>query len=42
MSPSIIVQQPAAQAQQLFLLFHGVGADPSDLAPLWLRHMTAI
>lgn len=31
---SILVQQPAEASQQLFLLFHGVGADPSDLQPL--------
>lgn len=31
---SIIVQHPAHSSQQLFLLFHGLGADPSDLQPL--------
>jgi phospholipase/carboxylesterase len=34
MSACIIIQTPAQQSQQLFLLFHGVGADPSDLEPL--------
>jgi phospholipase/carboxylesterase len=34
MNVSIIIQTPAEPSQQLFLLFHGVGADPTDLAPL--------
>ena len=28
MSGSIVIQQPAEQAQQLFLLYHGVGSTP--------------
>jgi phospholipase/carboxylesterase len=32
--PSIIIQKPTQTSRQLFLLFHGVGADPRDLAPL--------
>jgi phospholipase/carboxylesterase len=31
---SLIIARPEGQAQQLFLLFHGVGAAPDDLAPL--------
>ena len=34
MSDSIIVARPEGQAQQLMLLFHGVGADAQDLVPL--------
>jgi phospholipase/carboxylesterase len=34
MSDSIIVARPEGQAQQLMLLFHGVGADAPDLVPL--------
>ena len=34
MNDSLIIQQPATQAQQLFLLFHGVGATPEGLVPL--------
>ena len=34
MSDSLIVARPEGQAQQLMLLFHGVGADAPDLAPL--------
>jgi phospholipase/carboxylesterase len=34
MSDSIIVARPEGQAQQLMLLFHGVGANASDLVPL--------
>ncbi len=34
MNGSIIIQQPAGPAQQLFLLFHGVGATPEGLVPL--------
>lgn len=31
---SIIIQQPNSAVQQLFLLFHGYGAAPSDLVPV--------
>ncbi|MGN6526096.1 MAG: esterase [Burkholderiaceae bacterium] len=31
---SLIIARPEGQAQQLILLFHGVGAAPDDLAPL--------
>jgi phospholipase/carboxylesterase len=31
---SVIVQQPQGQAAQLFLMFHGVGSDAPNLAPL--------
>ena len=34
MSESIIVARPAGQAQQLMLLFHGVGSTAGDLVPL--------
>jgi phospholipase/carboxylesterase len=34
---AIVVQRPAAAAEQLVLLFHGVGADADDLLPLGLR-----
>ncbi len=34
MSDSIIVARPEGQAQQLMLLFHGVGASAQDLVPL--------
>jgi len=34
MSDSIIVARPEGQAQQLMLLFHGVGANAPDLVPL--------
>jgi len=34
MSDSVIVARPAGQAQQLMLLFHGVGATALDLVPL--------
>jgi len=34
MSESIIVARPDGQAQQLMLLFHGVGATADDLVPL--------
>ena len=34
MSESIIVARPEGQAQQLMLLFHGVGSTAQDLAPL--------
>jgi phospholipase/carboxylesterase len=34
MSESVIVARPEGQAQQLMLLFHGVGASPLDLVPL--------
>jgi len=33
LSAGLVIQSPA-QAQRLFLLFHGVGATPQDLAPL--------
>lgn len=31
---ALFIQQPAGQARQLFLLFHGVGGQPQDLQPL--------
>jgi phospholipase/carboxylesterase len=34
MNEALIIQQPAGQAEQLFLLFHGVGATPEGLVPL--------
>lgn len=34
MSYSIVIQQPAAPAKQLFLLFHGVGASPESMLPV--------
>jgi phospholipase/carboxylesterase len=34
MSESIIVARPEGQAQQLMLLFHGVGSDARNLVPL--------
>jgi phospholipase/carboxylesterase len=34
MSESIIVAQPEGQAEQLMLLFHGVGATAHDMVPL--------
>lgn len=34
MSDSIIVARPEGQAQQLMLLFHGVGTSPHDMVPL--------
>ena len=34
MQDSIVIQHPAAAAQQLFLLFHGVGATPQGLVPV--------
>ena len=34
MNQSILVQSPAGRPAQLFLLFHGVGADADDLVPL--------
>jgi phospholipase/carboxylesterase len=34
MSDSLIVARPEGQAQQLMLLFHGVGANAQDLVPL--------
>lgn len=33
-SEPVFIQQPAGPAQQLFLLFHGVGGQPQDLQPL--------
>ena len=41
MNPSIIIQKPENQAQQLFLLFHGVGATPQGLVPLGEQLATA-
>lgn len=40
MTDAIIIQKPASAAQQLFLLFHGVGADAGDMVPLG-RHLAA-
>ena len=34
MSDSVVVARPEGQAQQLMLLFHGVGANAQDLVPL--------
>lgn len=34
MTESIVMQRPEGQARQLFLLFHGAGAQPADMAPL--------
>lgn len=34
MNTTLIIQNPAQPIQQLFLMFHGLGADPSDLHPL--------
>lgn len=34
MSDSILIQQPAAEADELILLFHGVGGQAGDLVPL--------
>lgn len=34
MSASIVVQKPAGTAQQLILLFHGVGSNAQDLVPV--------
>ena len=34
MNGSIVIQQPAEQAQQLFLLYHGVGSTPHGLVSL--------
>ena len=34
MSDSVIVARPTGPAQQLMLLFHGVGASAQDLVPL--------
>ena len=34
MTDAIVLQQPQAPAQQLLLLFHGVGGSPPDLVPL--------
>lgn len=34
MSSSIVIQQPAAGASHLFLLFHGVGSNAHDLLPV--------
>lgn len=40
MSDSIVIQKPAGAPQQLFLLFHGVGADAEDMVPLG-RHLAS-
>ena len=40
MNESIIIQKPTGQAQQLFLLYHGVGAVPQGLSPLGLQIAT--
>ena len=37
MNESLVIQRPAEAAKQLFLLFHGVGASPQDMAPLAKR-----
>lgn len=37
LSESILLAQPEGQAEQLMLLFHGVGAVPRNLAPLGER-----
>lgn len=37
MSDALFIQQPEGPAQQLFLLFHGVGGVPQDLQPLGQR-----
>lgn len=37
MSESLIIQQPSSHAQQLVLLFHGVGGTPDDMLPLGQR-----
>lgn len=34
MSDALIIQQPAGRSEQLILLFHGVGTDVRDMAPL--------
>lgn len=37
MSESIVIQQPGGQAQQLVLLFHGLGETPQAMRPLGER-----
>lgn len=37
MSEPVFIQQPAGPAQQLFLLFHGVGGQPQDLQALGVQ-----
>lgn len=37
MSEPVFIQQPAGPAQQLFLLFHGVGGQPQDLQALGMQ-----
>ena len=34
MPPSIVIQKPASAANQLILLFHGVGSNAQDLVPV--------
>jgi len=34
MPSPIMIQKPAGQPQQLFLLFHGVGASAQDMVPV--------
>lgn len=41
MSNSITVAHPESQAEQLFLLFHGVGSNAQDLVPMGHRLSTA-
>ncbi len=36
-SQALVIQQPPGPAQQLFLLFHGVGGQPQDMQALGLR-----
>jgi phospholipase/carboxylesterase len=37
MSDSLVIQKPSGKSAQLILLFHGVGGEPQDLAPLAQR-----
>lgn len=37
LSDPLLLQQPPGRAQQLFMLFHGVGGTPEDLQPLGQR-----
>lgn len=37
MTDHLVVAQPAGQAEQLMLLFHGMGAAPADMRPLGER-----
>jgi len=41
MSMSMIIQRPSSIAEQLILLFHGVGANAHDMAPLGKRLASA-